>query len=654
MRKIIRYSARTVSAHIMVVVLLFALLSVNAAADNLKGRILCSGKGVAGVKVSDGKIFTLTDKDGRYSFTSDKENGYVFYVLPSGYEPAVSGGYRPLFWARLTSSDTTVTENHNFVLHKKDNSRFRLAVGTDSHLYNNPSVEDITQYRLYYLNPLKKEAAQAKADGVPMYSVILGDLTWDVNWYKQSYSLNEFVSTNTSEKYPLILWPVMGNHDNDPSATSNNADSIDFIASAPWRRIMGPSYYSFNLGGVHFLVLDDIVYRNTPYNAASVVDKVAGKRDYYDRITSEQLAWIEKDLSYISDKSTPVIVCCHIPTMRLGSEAKNFEAYESLDNNSSGKLHDLLAPFSQVHILSGHVHDNYVAHCPVHAGITEHNQAGICSAWWNAGHFTHLKAGIYRQIARDGSPGGYAIWDANGKKLRWKYVPTDSISSGQMRIYDMNSVKDFYASNDTMVKFLKTFPKVTNYSNIADNVIMVNVFAYDTGWKVEIYEDGRKLDSYRYYGEDPLYNLCCPLQKFINSGLKTSGSGTMAAKISHLFMAKASSATKPVTVKVTDLFGNIYTSSIERPMPFDMLTGKNECDAEVTTIKVPKSPMEEMKVKVAGKNIEITVAKACRVSLTAADGSSRRIRLRAGVNVLTPGNGIYIISSGKSSCKVAL
>lgn len=621
------------------------------ATDNLTGRVVCGGKGVARVKVSDGKVITVTDRDGYYSFASDKMNGYVFYTLPSGYEPATADGFRPLFWARLNNSDTAVVEKHNFVLHKRDNSHFRFVVGTDSHLNNNTKLEDLKQYDSYYIPALRDVAAQAKADDVPVYSVILGDLTWDVYWYKRKFALPNFLRTNTAYGYPMILWPVMGNHDNDPAAVG---DSVDYLASAPWRRIMGPTYYSFNLGGVHFLVLDDIVYKNTPFATVDPGDSVAGKRDYDAYITEEQLKWVARDLSFIADSTTPVIVCCHIPTMHLRGEAGGFASYESLARQSSYRLHTLLARFTNVHILSGHVHNNFVAHCPSHPNITEHNQSGICNSWWNPGHYAHQETGVYRQVSRDGSPGGYALWDIDGRKLSWRYVSTDPVSRGQMRIYDMNTVKDFYASDSVMRKLITAYPTIKDYSDFEDNMIMVNVFAYDTDWKVEIFEDGEPLTPVRITGEDPLYNLCYSRPRYAETGCKSVSKGFLATKVSHLFVARASSADRPVTVRVTDHFGNVYTSAIRRPLPYDMLTGREQTDTEVTGISAPLAGDDNISVSTTDGGLEITTPRACRITITSTDGTARRLRLRAGSNSVSLSRGVYIITAKKTSVKVVL
>jgi hypothetical protein len=45
-----------------------------------------------------------------------------------------------------------------------------------------------------------------------------------------------------------------------------------------YNQAFGPNYYSFNIGKAHYVVLDNIVYKNTPN--AKKTNNISGKRDY--------------------------------------------------------------------------------------------------------------------------------------------------------------------------------------------------------------------------------------------------------------------------------------------------------------------------------------------------------------------------------------
>ena len=53
------------------------------------------------------------------------------------------------------------------------------------------------------------------------------------------------------------IFNIMGNHDNDPYCAG------DWIAENKFREVVGPTYYSFNLGSIHYVVLDNVEYINT-------------------------------------------------------------------------------------------------------------------------------------------------------------------------------------------------------------------------------------------------------------------------------------------------------------------------------------------------------------------------------------------------------
>ena len=162
------------SRFLQVVSLLF-LVTLSASAHNLTGRITCDGRGVKGVTVSDGDEVTQTDKGGYYALQSQKRNGYVFYSLPRGYEPELQDGFNPQFWAALKTPDVSASEVHDFQLNKVKNDRYDILIGADTHLANR--ANDLEQFREGFIPCLEKE--RFMSGGRRLYSMLLGDLTWD-------------------------------------------------------------------------------------------------------------------------------------------------------------------------------------------------------------------------------------------------------------------------------------------------------------------------------------------------------------------------------------------------------------------------------------------------------------------------------------------
>jgi 3',5'-cyclic AMP phosphodiesterase CpdA len=66
---------------------------------------------------------------------------------------------------------------------------------------------------------------------------------------------------------------------------------------AMYRHYLGPDYYSFDRGGVHFVGL----------NTVDIDDQ-----RYYGHVDSVQLAWLERDLAHVP-ATMPVVTFDHIP-----------------------------------------------------------------------------------------------------------------------------------------------------------------------------------------------------------------------------------------------------------------------------------------------------------------------------------------------------
>ena len=528
---------------------LMLLGTAMCAAHNVSGTVTCDGQGVAGVAVSDGYEVVVTDANGYYAMSSSKLNGYVFYTLPGGYEPLLADGFNPQFWAPLDSRDVTVDETHDFTLRRVDNDKHTVIFAADTHLARRNS--DRAYFKKGLIASLNDEVERAGSN--PIYSVILGDLTWDVFWTQNDYNLVDFMEDMKHFKYPMTLWPVIGNHDHDPSIPAGA--NTDFTAADPWRRFVCPNYYSFNLGKVHYVVLDDIYYLNIDYGDETYSEGVVGSRNYRGNITNDQMQWLRKDLALV-DYSTPVVVCLHIPAWSINS---NFSYSPRLDN--TGTLCSLLNKYKEAHIVSGHNHCNYTAHPTGYSHVTEHNIAATCGSLWQSAIFTG------RHICHDGSPAGYMRWTITGDNLQWYFKPIHE-GDRQMRLYDMNTVRNYYLNNATMRNILRDYPSRVNYGSIGDNMVMVNVFSYAPGWQVTICEGDDLLQCERVYTEDPFHTLAYDIACYSVYGNYSTYYTTSLN--THMFMAQASTDTLPIVVRVVDTFGNIYLRSTTRPYKYSI------------------------------------------------------------------------------------
>lgn len=527
--------------------MLVLLGTAMGAAHNVSGTITCDGQGVAGVPVSDGYEVVLTNANGHYEMTSNKHNGYVFYTLPGGYEPMLADGFNPQFWAPLDSHDVNVNESHDFELRRVDNDHHIMVFGADTHLARR--ITDRAYFKKGFLANMNEEVEQA--GNLPIYSTLLGDLTWDIFWTQNDYDLHDFMADMKTWNYPMTLWPVIGNHDHDPSVPAG--PTTDFDAAEAWRDIVCPNYYSFNLGKIHYIVLDDIKYLNEARADESYPEGVVGSRNYRGVIADYQLDWLRKDLAQV-EHNVPLVVCMHIPAWSVTSQ---FGYYARLDNTYA--LCSILRHYDNVHIVSGHTHGNYTVRPSGYPQITEHNIAAVCGTlWWSAAVSGH-------NVCHDGSPAGYSLWEADGDNLRWTYKATGN-GNDQMRLYDMNTVRNFYRTNSTIAALLNEYPSRVDYSTIDDNIVMVNVFAYDNDWQVSICEGDSLLSCQRVYTEDPFHTIALDVPRWDAVGYFSSDYAT--SRNTHMFEAQAVTSTDPITVRVIDSFGNIYLRSISRPHPY--------------------------------------------------------------------------------------
>lgn len=540
---------------------IFSLIILAASASAIQaavvsGRITSQGKGVAGVPVSDGYSIAVTNGKGRYSLDTDKKLGYVFYTLPSGYEPSRGkAACEPGIWAHLDTASPDKAETHDFEIYPVDNRQFDLVVVTDIHLADR--ADDLEQFRNGFMPRIRSFVADSK---VPVYTVALGDLSWDRYWYTNGFGPAEFAATLRDVNYPTLFFPVTGNHDNDPSVPEGAA--TDYLSSAPFRKELAPSYYSFNLGDAHVVVLDDIVYKNEYSPKKKYAKGVVGNRNYDGALTEEQFDWLRRDLELVADKSRPLIICTHIPMWRLTFDGK-FTTYPGQGKDGAGSLRfaEMVKDFDNVRILTGHTHFNYHAIAPDYPNIHEDNVSSLCCNFWNT------KALAGRDICSDGSPAAFKVYSFDGKDFTSRMEGVAECDRKPFRVYDLNTVKKTYATDPAYAKYLEQHPARTDYSKFDDNMVMVNVFNYEPAGVITISESGRPLEVTRITADDPLVVAAYPIPILLQTGKAPGGDAVRVTN--HLFTARTASADSPVTVTYTDAYGRTTTETLERPGRYD-------------------------------------------------------------------------------------
>lgn len=509
------------------------------------------GSPVENVVVSDGEITTKTNAEGVYQLKSEKNQRIVFYSVPSGYEPETNGVFPKIYANLILAKD--VPENHSFIVKKVDNQdNFKILFLGDMHLAQRTG--DIGQFKKFTADVTSYKNSHS---GEKIYGITLGDMTWDSYW-KNNYQLPQYVTTFNENLKNIAVYQTIGNHDHDPKSIASNFD-----ATGPFTTNIAPAWYSFNIGKIHFIVIDNI--------DCSGYDGIKD-RPYTQNVYGAQKSWIAEDLKHV-DMSTPVYVMSHGSMFSYASSGIN------IYNIRSGS-DEIIKLFTgrELHFVNAHLHQQHTVlpkdtpaknySFPVY----EHNIPAVCADWWYSGYYSPGN-----HVCTDGTPAGYAIFDFKGTEVKWSYKGTQRSEADQFRVYDMNNVDFTYAlsefknlKNTTVInEFKKRY--VTPYADgkFKDQVL-INVWNWNSDCKIEVKtKSGQSLTPVAYRAYDPLSILAMTIPYWDRDNL-SSVPGTGTAQRYHFFTVKCPDADTDIVVTTTDKFGNVCTQEIQRPYAFNL------------------------------------------------------------------------------------
>lgn len=516
------------------------------AGTTVYGIVSSAGVGVENVVVSDGAEVTVTNEKGIYQLKSAKKWGYVFISVPSGYEvPSV--GVLPQFHRALKNS-ADVVERADFKLEKVDGQdSYKIFMLGDMHLANRTG--DLGQFA-QFTSDLTDYMTRHK--GEKMYALTLGDMTWDLYWYSNSYYFPQYLNTINSQIKNLQIFHTMGNHDNDFQTRS------DYDAAVKYVDQICPTYYSFNIGKVHYVVMDDIDCSS--YDGTE-------SRNYVKSLSAEQLDWLAKDLSYVA-KTTPVVVAMHAQVFYPTTSGFKIDH----DQVNTLRLFDILDGYT-VRFVTGHTHKlfNVTPDAPIVDGhnFREYNSGSVCASWWWSGNLTPRI-----HIGTDGTPGGYGIWDVTGTDFQCLYKSTGWPEEYQFRSYDLNNVHFSMADVPLMPSDISASVKnaymqyVNAYPQNNDNEVLINIWNWNSDWTLSVVDENRKTLPYtEVWAYDPLHIAALSVKRFNNAGLKSTPS-FITDKFTHFFKVKADDADTDLVITVKDEFGNEWTENMQRPKAF--------------------------------------------------------------------------------------
>jgi hypothetical protein len=338
----------------------------------LKGSVKSGSKGLANVVVSDGYSVVVTNNKGAYEFEKHPDATSIFISTPSGYAFKHENGIARHY--RLVSSLTENKEvNFDLVPLGKNDDEHQFVIWADPQVKNASDVEKMMNQSV---PDVQKLVAAAGNDLI--HGITVGDIVWD--------ELQLFAEYDKAvAKMGIPFFQCLGNHDMDYRKGGDETSDDTF------QQTYGPTYYSFNRGQVHYVVMDNVRY-------------LGKDRDYDGFFQQNQLDWLRKDLSFVP-KEKLVVLCVHIP-VHSGTK-NNTELYSILQDRN-------------VHIMSGHTHYHVN---DIKGNIYEHNHGTVCGAWWTG------------PICGDGTPSGYGVYKVKGTDISWHYQATGQAADYQMKVF---------------------------------------------------------------------------------------------------------------------------------------------------------------------------------------------------------------------------
>ncbi len=375
--------------------------------DGNRNSVLDEGeKGIAGVLVSNGREVVQTDAQGNYDLPAYDDMN-LFITKPAGYSTPLDRDLVPQFNyihkvegsppLRFGGIEPTgpLPQAINFPLIADPvGTRFQCLVFGDPQPYSNRElgfVRDTAGTMLANRDNSKTECLIFEGD-------VMGD---DLSLYPR---FKQIIAGGGVPQYF-----VAGNHDLDWDATSD-ADSFD-----TFRREWGPEYYSFDIGDVHFVVLDNVRY---PCNGIDPHPFCAltAKPSYNGVISQRQLDWLKNDLAFVPEDKL-IVLNAHIPFVSFSDAEQQKHQTDNL-----AALYDIIGHRPALG-LAGHTHTTeQILPGESFAGwqeITGTSSAafhliitGAVSASWWAGDLNDH--GVPHATQRLGAPRGYYVIDFDG------------------------------------------------------------------------------------------------------------------------------------------------------------------------------------------------------------------------------------------------
>lgn len=208
---------------------------------------------------------------------------------------------------------------------------------------------------------------------------------------------NEILSAENK----LPIFHALGNHDvwgwglSDSKVT---ADPLYGKEMAVEKLGLENRYYSFDLAGWHFIVLDSTHPRNP-----------VSKYPYIGKLDEEQLQWMMGDVNAVAQTSNmPICIVSHIPILAAceyfdgpNEESGNWVVPASWMHIDARRFRDYFVQIPNIRLcLSGHTHQYETVD---YLGVRYMTNGAVCGNWWNGIYMDVPPSYVMVNLYDDGS-----------------------------------------------------------------------------------------------------------------------------------------------------------------------------------------------------------------------------------------------------------
>ena len=517
------------------------------------------GAPVAHAIVTDGFTHSETDEEGHFSFTSPypERVRFVSVRIPSDYSPLVKGG-RPVFYAEVPSYSGK-ERRARITLEKRSSpsDAFTMLVTADPQASTAQTAMAYTSSDIWedLFADLRQKVSEVTG---PCYGMCLGDIaSWGENARPGSYTVYPQYCIGL-ESINIPFFQVIGNHDHMVGGSEDDDDSAYWFESA-----FGPRNYSFDLGKVHFLVVDNCMfikdYRRYPF--------VYGLED-------EFLEWLKGDLALVP-KDMPVMVCTHANVFT--KDGVQDWIYDGLPGTYKlDEFLEALQGFDKLYVWAGHAHNGHFI------GKVESpaNPSGI-ETFVVARSTGPSTSNEY--VSGEGTPRGYVVMEVEGKDIRWHYR---ALQGGQAPFRGVLKPRYRWRPTDFDESFqINAYPR----GSYGDDFVYANIFLWDPSWQTPVLKIGGETYPMR---RDCNYDLGYKelVRHYKPYGWDVNYMGQTNRE--HSFYVRVpDNASGSATVEVTDRFGRTWSQEVSvdpvspsgsvRRLVFDFRTAPSGLPTEV-------------------------------------------------------------------------